>query len=313
MRSQGVSCCTSRTVTSVQVMVGVGYPGSGGGPGGRGHAQTRHQGRAGGRARPRLGGAPGVVGRDPAATFVLEDRLASRQHVRLVPEAACGTRRTSGSTNGTLLNGRRVQRERLSDGDTIRIGTTVLRFVQKDLLGERRRRPAPGLRTLCSYRAAAASAVAPVRDHDDGRMRRGTLPLRTAGDAPWRAYEAPDFFGIDALLTEEERMVRDAVRDWVSDRYLPGGRAAYPRPTFPDGAHPGAGRARRVSARNLDYGLRGLNSRLRPHLQELERGDSGLRSFVSRAGLARDVPDLRATAARSRSAQWLPELRQRRG
>ena len=82
-----------------------------------------------------LGGAPCVVGRDPAATFVLEDRLASRQHVRLVPEAGVWYAEDLGSTNGTLLNGRRVQRERLSDGDTIRIGTTVLRFVQKDLLG----------------------------------------------------------------------------------------------------------------------------------------------------------------------------------
>src|SRR5438105_1488023 len=36
-----------------------------------------------------------------------------------------------------------------------------------------------------------------------------------------RPYEAPDFYGIDALLSEEERMARDTVRAWVSERYLP--------------------------------------------------------------------------------------------
>ena len=35
------------------------------------------------------------------------------------------------------------------------------------------------------------------------------------------AYEALDFYDIDSLLTEEERMVRDMVRDWVEDRVLP--------------------------------------------------------------------------------------------
>ena len=34
-------------------------------------------------------------------------------------------------------------------------------------------------------------------------------------------YEALDFYDIDSLLTEEERMVRDMVRDWVEDRVLP--------------------------------------------------------------------------------------------
>ena len=35
------------------------------------------------------------------------------------------------------------------------------------------------------------------------------------------AYEAIDFYGIDELLTEEERMVRDAVRSWVEGRVIP--------------------------------------------------------------------------------------------
>ena len=35
------------------------------------------------------------------------------------------------------------------------------------------------------------------------------------------AYEALDFYDIDSLLTEEERMVRDMVRDWVDKEVIP--------------------------------------------------------------------------------------------
>ncbi len=34
-------------------------------------------------------------------------------------------------------------------------------------------------------------------------------------------YKALDFYEVDELYTEEERMVRDAVRSWVSDRFMP--------------------------------------------------------------------------------------------
>ena len=35
------------------------------------------------------------------------------------------------------------------------------------------------------------------------------------------AYRAPDFFQMDDLLDEEEILVRDSVREWVSDRFMP--------------------------------------------------------------------------------------------
>ena len=35
------------------------------------------------------------------------------------------------------------------------------------------------------------------------------------------AYEAPDFYDVDSLLTEEERVVRDTVRGWVEERVMP--------------------------------------------------------------------------------------------
>ena len=48
-----------------------------------------------------------------------------------------------------------------------------------------------------------------------------------------KPYEAPDFYDIDALLSEEERMVRDTVRSWVSERFLPLVEDAYRDGRFP--------------------------------------------------------------------------------
>ena len=82
-----------------------------------------------------LGVGSCVLGRDPGADFVLDDELASRRHAQIVGRAGAWVLEDLGSTNGTLLNGKRTRRAALADGDAIRIGSTVLRFVQKGLLG----------------------------------------------------------------------------------------------------------------------------------------------------------------------------------
>ena len=46
-------------------------------------------------------------------------------------------------------------------------------------------------------------------------------------------YEPPDFYGMDELLTEDERMIRDSVRGWVEDRVLPIISDHYLAGTFP--------------------------------------------------------------------------------
>ena len=48
------------------------------------------------------------------------------------------------------------------------------------------------------------------------------------------AYEALDFYDIDSLLTDEERMVRDMVRDWVDEKILPNIEKACRDGVFPD-------------------------------------------------------------------------------
>lgn len=69
-----------------------------------------------------------VVGRDPAAaTLVIEDPEASRRHASLTPGGSGVTVADLGSTNGTYVNGERLESPRdASEGDEIRIGNTVL-------------------------------------------------------------------------------------------------------------------------------------------------------------------------------------------
>jgi hypothetical protein len=71
---------------------------------------------------------PTVVGRDPAsAQLVIDDPEASRRHASLAPGGAGLTVEDLGSTNGTFVNGERIEGSRdAAAGDEIRIGTTVL-------------------------------------------------------------------------------------------------------------------------------------------------------------------------------------------
>ena len=69
-----------------------------------------------------------VVGRATDADFVLEDTLASRRHVRLSQDAGIWIVEDLGSRNGTLVNGQRVQRQGLRDGDLLRVGGTEMIF-----------------------------------------------------------------------------------------------------------------------------------------------------------------------------------------
>src|ERR687889_302114 len=95
-----------------------------------------------------------------------------------------------------------------------------------------------------------------------------------------------DFYDIDGALTEEERAVRDSVRRFVDDRVLPIIGQAYvdghfPKQLIPEMAELG------VFGANLpeEYGCAGLNSvAYGLIMQELERGDSGIRSFASVQG-----------------------------
>ena len=75
-----------------------------------------------------LEGAKVVLGRSKDSDIQVEDANVSRRHAELRREGATWWLVDLGSTNGTELNGKRVQRSKLDDGDTITLGATELVF-----------------------------------------------------------------------------------------------------------------------------------------------------------------------------------------
>lgn len=71
-----------------------------------------------------------TIGRTPANTVHLTDSAASRKHclIKLSGDTYLLTDLQSG--NGTTVNGRRIKDHTLQDGDLIKIGTTVMKFVE---------------------------------------------------------------------------------------------------------------------------------------------------------------------------------------
>ena len=69
-----------------------------------------------------------VIGRSRECDLRVADGNASRRHAEIVQEGAAYVVVDLGSTNGTELNGRRITREKLSDGDRITIGATDVVF-----------------------------------------------------------------------------------------------------------------------------------------------------------------------------------------
>ena len=95
-------------------------------------------------------------------------------------------------------------------------------------------------------------------------------------------YPGVDFLELDPLLSEEERLVRDTVREFVEDKVKPIIEECHREARTPLELVPEMGRLNLFGATIAEYGLPGLNNvAYGLIMQELERGDSGLRSFVS--------------------------------
>ena len=71
-----------------------------------------------------------TVGRAPRADFVVDAALVSRLHCRLAAGEGEIEAVDLESTNGTYVNGRRVDRALLKDGDTLRVGAVELMVVK---------------------------------------------------------------------------------------------------------------------------------------------------------------------------------------
>jgi glutaryl-CoA dehydrogenase len=123
------------------------------------------------------------------------------------------------------------------------------------------------------------------------------------------SYNSVDYYAIDELFTEEEILIRDAVREFVTAEVLPIINKHYEQGTFPMDLIPkiaslgllgvklppeygGAG------ANNIGYGLA---------MQELERGDSGVRSFASVQNSLVIYP-IYTYGTQEQKDKWLPRL-----
>jgi glutaryl-CoA dehydrogenase len=90
---------------------------------------------------------------------------------------------------------------------------------------------------------------------------------------------------IDALLTDEERMIRDTVRRFVRERYLPRAADLFAKEQFASDLIPDLAAMGLLGGSLTGYGCAGMNTvAYGLAQQELEYGDSGLRSFVSVQG-----------------------------
>ncbi|MEE8141515.1 MAG: acyl-CoA dehydrogenase family protein [Planctomycetota bacterium] len=121
-------------------------------------------------------------------------------------------------------------------------------------------------------------------------------------------FEGVDFYELDALLSEEERLVRQAVRDFVSQRVMPSIDKHYQEGSFPIELLPELGQLDVLGANLQGYECAGLNNvAYGLIMQELERGDSGLRSFVSVQGALVMYP-IYTMGSEEQKQKYLPKL-----
>src|SRR5205809_3957157 len=122
-------------------------------------------------------------------------------------------------------------------------------------------------------------------------------------------FQGVDFYDVDSLLSEEERAVRDTVRAWVDENLIPIIGAHYIEGRFPKQLVSQMAELGLFGA-NLpeEYGCAGLNNvAYGLIMQELERGDSGVRSFASVQGALAMYP-IYAFGSDEQKRRWLPKM-----
>jgi glutaryl-CoA dehydrogenase len=113
---------------------------------------------------------------------------------------------------------------------------------------------------------------------------------------------------LDEHLSEQERMIRDSVRRFVAERYLPGAAELYEKEQFPRDLIPEIAELGLLGANLHGYGCAGMSAvEYGLILEELEYGDSGLRSFVSVQG-SLAMYAIYAFGSEEQKQKYLPEM-----
>src|ERR1051325_7933419 len=127
-------------------------------------------------------------------------------------------------------------------------------------------------------------------------------------EAPMSAFRGVDYLLIDSMFSEQELLVRQTARQFVDDRLVPVIRDWYPEARFPQELIPEIGRLGFLGANLEGYGCAAMsNVEYGLIMQELERGDSGLRSFVSVQGALVMYP-IYSFGSDAQKEKWLPAL-----
>jgi glutaryl-CoA dehydrogenase len=121
-------------------------------------------------------------------------------------------------------------------------------------------------------------------------------------------FPGVDYMEFDSLLSEQELLVRQTARRFVDDRVVPLMRDAYNNAAFPKQLIPEMGELGFFGANLEGYGCAGMsNIEYGLIMQELERGDSGVRSFVSVQGALVMYP-IHTYGSEEQKERWLPQL-----
>jgi glutaryl-CoA dehydrogenase len=123
-----------------------------------------------------------------------------------------------------------------------------------------------------------------------------------------RTADPLDFLDLDALLTDEERMIRDTVRQYVAERVMPGIVEWFERAEFPREVFPELGKLGLLGMHLSGYGCAGTNAvSYGLTCLEMEAGDSGFRSAVSVQGSLSMFPIWRF-GSEEQKREWLPRM-----
>src|SRR3989304_9946451 len=123
-------------------------------------------------------------------------------------------------------------------------------------------------------------------------------------------FRGVDYFQIEESLSDDERIVRDTIRDFVEEKIVPMIEEHNRQATFPLFLVRELGELGCFGSTLEGYGCAGLNNVAYGLLcQELERGDSGIRSFVSVQSSLVMYP-IYTFGSEAQKDRWLPQLAQ---